>query len=114
MKLNNWSIVPSPTGISAKPLAQHNDIEVCVSIVNGKLRIGVHRDGQHAAMRVFNMEIKPRTPKKRGQYRIKPSAEALRSIAVWSAERALNMGNEALSWLYLFSAEMCIDEGESK
>ena len=110
MNLNNWSIVPSPTGISAKPLAQHNDIEVCVSITGNKLRIGVHRDGQHAAMRVFNMEIRPRT-QRRIKYRKGPSAEALRSIAVWSAERALNMGNEALSWLYLFSAEMCIDEG---
>ena len=105
MKLNNWSIVPSPTGISAKPLAQHNDIEVCVSITGNKLRIGVHRDGQHAALRVFKMDIKPRTPMKPRPYKPRQDPKVIRKVCLVQAKWHFNKGNEQMMWLYLLGAE---------
>jgi len=109
MKVNSWSVVRSPAGISAKPLTQHNEIEVCVSIKKGKLHIGVHRDGQDTALRVFKVAIKPPKPKKRI---IKHAPGAVRAINQWVAEQAFNKGNEHMMWLYLLSAEFY--EGEAQ
>ena len=47
MKLNNWSVVKSPRGISLKPIEDKklSSTEVCVAIVEGVLHISIHRDG---------------------------------------------------------------------
>ena len=110
MKLNDWSIVRSPKGISAKPLSTHTDIEVCVSVTNGKLNIGVYRDGQDYALKRVKVALKP--PKKRNKYIFTPTLEAVEHINMWAAERAFNQGNEQLSWFYLLGIEFY--KGESK
>lgn len=108
MKLNNWSVVRSPKGVSAKPLAMHNDIEVCVSITDGKLNIGVYRDGYDAAIKRINVPIKKR--QRRNRYIYKPAPEAVESINMWAAQRAFNQGNDLMSWLYLFGIEFYKEE----
>jgi len=40
MKLNEWSVVKSPQGVSLKPVKGCG--EVCVSVVNGVLRVAVY------------------------------------------------------------------------
>lgn len=102
MKLNNWSIVRSPSGISAKPITQHNDIEVCVSIKKGKVRVGVHRDGYNTAIRVFEVAIKSPKPRK---FKIKHAPGEVRALNQRVAEQEFLRGNEHMMWLYLFGAE---------
>lgn len=109
MKVNSWSIVRSPVGISAKPLTQHTYLEVCLSIEKGKLHVSVHRDGQDPAFRVFKVAIKPPKLKKRI---IKHAPGAVRAINQLVAEQEFNKGNEHRMWLYLLAAEFY--EGEVK
>jgi hypothetical protein len=40
MKLNEWSVAQAPQGVSLKPVDGYG--EVCVSIVNGVLRVAVY------------------------------------------------------------------------
>lgn len=40
MKLNEWSVVKSPQGVSLKPVEGCG--EICVSVVNGFLRVAVY------------------------------------------------------------------------
>lgn len=40
MKVNEWSVVQAPQGVSLKPVDGYG--EVCVSIVNGILRVAVY------------------------------------------------------------------------
>ena len=105
MKLRNWSVVRSPNGISAKPLSEHNDIEVCLAIKNGKLDISVHRDGYDYALKRIRMSIKPRKRKKPNRYIFKPSIEAVEWMNLWEAKRALDQGNEQMCWFYLLGIE---------
>lgn len=48
MKINKWSVVKSPIGVSLKPLEKRggvNSYEVCVSIQDGVLTVNLHKDG---------------------------------------------------------------------
>ena len=48
MKINNWSVVKSPNGVSLKSLKGGeviNSYEVCVSIQDGVLTVNLHKDG---------------------------------------------------------------------
>jgi hypothetical protein len=47
MKLNGWSIVKSPAGISLRPITDGtpDTPEVCIHILNGTLDISVHLAG---------------------------------------------------------------------
>lgn len=113
MKLNNWSVVRSPNGISAKHLSLHRDIEVCVSMSDGKLNINVYRDGYDNAMKRVKMALKPRVKRtKPSKYVYQPSPETVEQINMWAAERAFNAGNEHMCWFYLFGIEFY--KGESK
>jgi hypothetical protein len=112
MKLNNWSIVRSPKGVSAKPLSMHTDIEVCVSVTNGKLDIGVYRDGHDHALKRVKMAIKPPKKKKINKYIFNPSVEAVEKVGLWSAKRAFRQGNDFMCWFYLLGIEFY--KGESK
>ncbi len=40
MKVNEWSVVQAPQGVSLKPVDGYG--EVCISIVNGVLRVAVY------------------------------------------------------------------------
>ena len=40
MKVNEWSVVQAPQGVSLKPVDGYG--EVCVSVVNGFLRVAVY------------------------------------------------------------------------
>jgi hypothetical protein len=40
MKINEWSVAQAPQGVSLKPVGGYG--EICVSIVNGVLRIAVY------------------------------------------------------------------------
>ena len=40
MKVNNWSVVKSPLGVSLKPI--NGCGEVCVSVVNGVLSVAIY------------------------------------------------------------------------
>ena len=40
MKINEWSVVQAPQGVSLKPVEGYG--EVCVSVVNGFLRVAVY------------------------------------------------------------------------
>jgi hypothetical protein len=42
MKLNGWSVVKTPLGISLRPVDGHG--EICVSELNGMYHISVHQD----------------------------------------------------------------------
>lgn len=110
MKLNNWSVVRSPNGISAKHLFMHRDIEVCVSMSDGKLNISVYRDGYDNAVKRVKMALKPRV--KPSKYVYQPSPETVEQINMWAAERAFNAGDEHMCWFYLFGIEFY--KGERK
>lgn len=48
MKLNTWSVVKSPIGVSLKHMPngkQTSRVEICLSCVDGIVSIGVHVDG---------------------------------------------------------------------
>jgi len=48
MKINKWSVVKSPIGVSLKPLGESemvNSYEVCIHIQDGVLTINLHKDG---------------------------------------------------------------------
>lgn len=109
MKLNDWSVVRSPNGISAKHLTLHDDIEICVSIKNGKLSIGVHRDGYDKTLRRIQVPIKAK-PQRKPKIS-KPSFAVVEAMNLWHAERSFNQGKDQLMWLYLFSIEFY--KGES-
>ena len=40
MKINEWSVVKAPQGVSLKPIKGYG--EVCISVVNGVLRVAVY------------------------------------------------------------------------
>ena len=40
MRVNEWSVVQAPQGVSLKPVDGYG--EVCVSVVNGILRVAVY------------------------------------------------------------------------
>jgi hypothetical protein len=42
MKLNGWSVVKTPLGVSLRPIDGHG--EICVSEVDGMYHIAVHQD----------------------------------------------------------------------
>jgi hypothetical protein len=44
MKLNGWSVVKTPLGVSLRPIDGHG--EICVSELNGMYRINVYDDIQ--------------------------------------------------------------------
>lgn len=58
MKMNSWSIVKSPRGLSLRNI-QNGEIsycgEVCVAVVDGVLSVQVHVDGLDTA--ISSMEI---------------------------------------------------------
>jgi hypothetical protein len=61
MKINNWSVVASPNGVSLKPVTSANTLsngEVCVSMRQGELHISVYRDGRDEPLWQFAL---PRT-----------------------------------------------------
>jgi hypothetical protein len=47
MKINNWSVVKSPIGISLKHIKDKklSSVEVCVAMVEGKVQISVYQEG---------------------------------------------------------------------
>ena len=69
MKINNWSVVKSPIGISIKHIKDKklSSVEVCMSMIDGKLDISVYHDGvdepisqaQHITNRVALVRKKP-------------------------------------------------------
>ena len=40
MRVNEWSVVQAPQGVSLKPVDGYG--EICVSVVNGVLRVAVY------------------------------------------------------------------------
>ena len=65
VRLNGFSITPSPSGISIRPLVQGKlaDPEVCLHVSNGKLFVAVYSDGYSddgsmvAAVNYFPVEV---------------------------------------------------------
>lgn len=69
MKLNNWSIVKSPIGVSLRHIKNgkvNSNGEVCVHVIDGVLRVSVHIDcvDEPVGVMCFSTEdLKPRVPK---------------------------------------------------
>lgn len=57
--INNFSLVPSPQGVSIRYEGAGYDPEICISVENGRLSIGVYYDGKDYA--VINGEPTPCT-----------------------------------------------------
>ena len=70
MKLNNWSIVKTPTGVSLRHIENgkiSNDGEVCVCVVDGVLNVLIYRDGIDSSIARIVMptdSLAPYQPKK--------------------------------------------------
>lgn len=65
MKINNWSVVKSPIGISLMHIEDKRPtgLEVCISVIDGKVNINAYQDGVDEPV----MEIKHTTKKKGGK-----------------------------------------------
>jgi hypothetical protein len=69
MKINNWSVVKSPRGLSLRHIKNgkiSSNGEVCVSVVEGYLTVSVHVDCVDDPVGVLNLEtdtLKPRVNK---------------------------------------------------
>lgn len=62
MKINDWSVVPTPDllGLALKPMFE-DEYEVCVSVRNGRIEVSIHRDGQDDALAVMTYTIRGET-----------------------------------------------------
>ena len=74
MKINSWSVVKSPTGISLRHIKDNkisSNGEVCVSVLGNLLVVNIYADGEDSALtnlRIDTNLLKPRVikPKKGG------------------------------------------------
>ena len=69
MKINSWSVVKSPTGLSLRHIKNskinHNG-EVCVSVLGDLLVVSVYADGEDTALAHLRLDtntLKPRVVK---------------------------------------------------
>jgi hypothetical protein len=63
MKVNGFSVVACPTGVSLRPLKKNGitkDPEITVVIDGGYVEIGLHVDGSDEPMCVFRSAIRER------------------------------------------------------
>lgn len=62
MKLNNWSVVKSPNGISLRHIShaslEPEDPEICVAKIDNRMRITVHIDGIDEPVHVFEFSTR--------------------------------------------------------
>ena len=47
MKINNWSVVKTPIGVSLKHTEgkRLSSLEICIAMIDGKVHISTHQDG---------------------------------------------------------------------
>jgi hypothetical protein len=67
MKVNDWSVVRSPIGISLRHLNKRKEVEyageVCVSVVDGMISIAVYADSADEAVSVTKIPTSFLKPK---------------------------------------------------
>ncbi len=61
MKINDWSVVRSPNGVSLLHLDHNNeptDPEICISIRDGVLSINLHLDGVDKPVQTMTLSLR--------------------------------------------------------
>ena len=70
MKINNWSVVKSPIGVSLRHITGgqiSSNGEVCVSVIDDHIRVTVHIDGVELPITTLTLPVNALKPQYKGK-----------------------------------------------